>query len=134
VPPRIGFYMESFRGLVRAELSLNKQRSRVMAKRKSRSQAKDPSTPADQSMSTASDAASPSQETAASRESQTGATALDANTEARSTSMGSEPSEEDVRMRAYQRYLDRGGDHGADFDDWVNAERELQRKRERFGN
>jgi hypothetical protein len=38
-----------------------------------------------------------------------------------------EPSEEDIRMRAYQRYLDRGGDHGMDFEDWLQAERELKR-------
>ena len=44
-----------------------------------------------------------------------------------SRSMGSEPSEEDIRMRAYQRYLQRGGDHGMDFEDWLEAERELKR-------
>jgi hypothetical protein len=47
----------------------------------------------------------------------------------RSTSMGSEPSEEDVRMRAYQRYLDRGANHGEDFDDWLKAEEELGLKK-----
>ena len=40
--------------------------------------------------------------------------------------MGSEPSEDDIRARAYQRYLERGGDHGQDFDDWLEAERELK--------
>ena len=44
-----------------------------------------------------------------------------------STSMGSEPSEQDIRMRAYQRYLDRGGSHGTDFEDWLQAERELKK-------
>jgi hypothetical protein len=43
-----------------------------------------------------------------------------------STSMGSEPSAEDIRMRAYQRYLERGGGHGMDFEDWLEAERELK--------
>jgi hypothetical protein len=43
-----------------------------------------------------------------------------------STSMGSEPSEEDIRMRAYHRYLERGGGHGMDFEDWLEAERELK--------
>jgi hypothetical protein len=43
-----------------------------------------------------------------------------------SRSMGSEPSEQDIRMRAYQRYLERGGDHGQDFEDWLAAERELK--------
>jgi hypothetical protein len=43
-----------------------------------------------------------------------------------STSMGSEPSEEDIRLRAYHRYLERGGGHGMDFEDWLEAERELK--------
>src|SRR5262245_25466045 len=42
-----------------------------------------------------------------------------------SISMGSEPSEEDIRMRAYHRYLERGAGHGLDFEDWLEAEREL---------
>jgi hypothetical protein len=46
-----------------------------------------------------------------------------------SRSMSSEPSEEDIRMRAYQRYLQRGGNHGMDFEDWLEAERELKRSR-----
>ena len=51
--------------------------------------------------------------------------ALDALT-SESTSMGSEPSEHDIRLRAYQRYLERGGGNGMEFDDWVEAERELK--------
>jgi hypothetical protein len=43
-----------------------------------------------------------------------------------SMSMGSEPSEEDIRMRAYHRYLERGGGHGMDFEDWLEAEREVK--------
>jgi Protein of unknown function (DUF2934) len=46
-----------------------------------------------------------------------------------SMSMGSEPSEEDIRMRAYHRYLERGGGHGTDFEDWLEAERELKGQR-----
>lgn len=38
------------------------------------------------------------------------------------------PSDDDIRERAYQRYLERGGGHGMDFDDWVEAERELRTK------
>ena len=45
-----------------------------------------------------------------------------------STSMGSEPNEEDVRLRAYHRYLERGGQHGRDCDDWLEAERELKKR------
>jgi hypothetical protein len=46
-----------------------------------------------------------------------------------SMSMSSEPSEDDIRMRAYQRYLERGGGHGLEFDDWLEAERELKPRR-----
>ena len=42
--------------------------------------------------------------------------------------MASEPSEEDIRMRAYHRYLERGGGHGMDFEDWLEAEREVKLK------
>jgi hypothetical protein len=47
----------------------------------------------------------------------------------RSESMASSPSEEDIRLRAYQRYLERGGGHGMDFEDWLEAERELKRRK-----
>ena len=36
------------------------------------------------------------------------------------------PTDEDIRMRAYHRYLERGGGHGMDFEDWLEAERELR--------
>jgi hypothetical protein len=36
------------------------------------------------------------------------------------------PNEDDIRRRAYQRYLERGGAPGSDFDDWLEAERELK--------
>jgi hypothetical protein len=42
--------------------------------------------------------------------------------------MASEPSEADIRLRAYHRYLERGGGHGLEFDDWVAAEQELKAK------
>src|SRR5262245_5668444 len=45
-----------------------------------------------------------------------------------SVSMASEPSDEDIRMRAYQRFLARGASHGADFDDWLIAEKELRKR------
>jgi hypothetical protein len=40
--------------------------------------------------------------------------------------MGSEPTEDDIRRRAYERYLERGGEHGMDFEDWLAAERDLR--------
>jgi len=46
--------------------------------------------------------------------------------ETTSLSMASEPSEEDIRLRAYHRYLERGGGHGMDFEDWLEAKRELR--------
>lgn len=46
----------------------------------------------------------------------------------RSTSMGSEPSEEDIRMRAYHLYLERGAEAGQHEDDWLRAERELKKR------
>jgi len=36
------------------------------------------------------------------------------------------PSHEDIATRAYERFLQRGGQHGQDFEDWLTAERELQ--------
>jgi DUF2934 family protein len=45
-----------------------------------------------------------------------------------SMSMSSEPNAEDIRNRAYQRFLERGGGHGLDFEDWLEAERELRRQ------
>jgi hypothetical protein len=39
------------------------------------------------------------------------------------------PSEEDIRVRAYHRYLERGGSNGMDFEDWLEAERELRSQR-----
>jgi hypothetical protein len=46
-----------------------------------------------------------------------------------SNSISSDPSEEDIRLRAYRRYVERGGEHGRDFDEWLIAEQELKRKR-----
>ena len=46
-----------------------------------------------------------------------------------SAPMDVEPTEDDIRLRAYQRYLERGGEHGTDFDDWVEAERDLRSPR-----
>ncbi|HEY7293031.1 MAG TPA: DUF2934 domain-containing protein [Vicinamibacterales bacterium] len=51
---------------------------------------------------------------------------------ARSESMSSEPSQEDIRLRAYHRYLDRGGKDGADFEDWIAAEHELKHRKANF--
>ena len=36
------------------------------------------------------------------------------------------PNEDDIRVRAYHRYLERGAASGGDFDDWLEAERDLK--------
>ena len=38
------------------------------------------------------------------------------------------PSVEQIRQRAYEIYLERGGVHGSDEDDWLEAERVLASK------
>ena len=40
-----------------------------------------------------------------------------------------QPTEDEVRVRAYHRYLERGATHGNDIQDWVEAERELRLER-----
>ena len=38
------------------------------------------------------------------------------------------PSLEDIQQRAYEIHLDRGGPHGHDLDDWLQAEGEQMEK------
>jgi hypothetical protein len=40
-----------------------------------------------------------------------------------------EPSHDEIATRAYYRYLERGGHHGAHLDDWYEAERDLKTSR-----
>jgi hypothetical protein len=35
------------------------------------------------------------------------------------------PPESDIAKRAYQMFIERGGEHGRDMDDWLSAQREL---------
>jgi hypothetical protein len=35
-------------------------------------------------------------------------------------------TDEEVARRAYEIYQNRGGEHGADLDDWLEAERQLR--------
>jgi len=39
------------------------------------------------------------------------------------------PTEDEIRYRAYLLYVERGGGHGMDFEDWLQAERELKNRR-----
>lgn len=40
-----------------------------------------------------------------------------------------DPTYDEIAEAAYRRYLSRGGGHGHDFDDWLEAERELRSRR-----
>jgi hypothetical protein len=35
------------------------------------------------------------------------------------------PTYDDVAKRAYELFIERGGAHGQDWDDWLSAERQL---------
>jgi hypothetical protein len=38
------------------------------------------------------------------------------------------PTPEEIRKRAFEIHMERGGIHGCDLDDWLQAERELLEK------
>jgi hypothetical protein len=38
------------------------------------------------------------------------------------------PTREEIELRAYLIYIERGGAHGRDVEDWLQAERELLEK------
>jgi hypothetical protein len=42
---------------------------------------------------------------------------------------GRQPSHDEIAQAAYFRHLNRGGSGGDEFDDWVEAERELRERR-----
>jgi hypothetical protein len=44
------------------------------------------------------------------------------------------PTAEEIRQRAFEIHIERGGIHGCDLDDWLQAERELQKKYKNSGN
>jgi hypothetical protein len=48
--------------------------------------------------------------------------------EAVSASVADSPRLEEIRIRAYEIYMERGGQPGHDLDDWLQAERELEPK------
>src|SRR5207302_9953819 len=87
---------------------------------------KETSTPANESPAgpaTADDRSSATMETDTRNQS------MSSDAKTRNESMASEPSEEEIRIRAYRRDLERGGSHGQDFEDWLEAERELKSSR-----
>jgi Protein of unknown function (DUF2934) len=42
---------------------------------------------------------------------------------------GQFPTHDEIQKRAYELYLRRGGEHGQDFEDWLNATGELRKER-----
>ena len=48
--------------------------------------------------------------------------------EAVTTSTGDCPVLDEIRIRAYEIYMERGGQPGHDLNDWIQAERELGSK------
>jgi hypothetical protein len=49
-----------------------------------------------------------------------------AGTEKRVATENALPNTQQIAQRAYELYLARGGEHGRDADDWLQAERELR--------
>lgn len=41
-----------------------------------------------------------------------------------------EPTDDEIRLRAYHRYLERGGEPGDEVDDWVEARKDLLTRRQ----
>ena len=42
--------------------------------------------------------------------------------------LSAQPTYDEIANAAYQRYLSRGGSDGRDFEDWIEAERELRER------
>ena len=40
-----------------------------------------------------------------------------------------EPTQDEIQLRAHEIHMQRGGEHGNDFDDWLQAELELKAER-----
>lgn len=41
------------------------------------------------------------------------------------------PTLAEIRQRAFEIYVERGGIHGSDLDDWLHAERDLKEKHDK---
>ena len=50
------------------------------------------------------------------------------HTENKASNLEAHPTGEEIELRAYQIYVERGGADGHDVDDWLQAERELSAK------
>jgi hypothetical protein len=47
--------------------------------------------------------------------------------------VGDNPTYEEIGLRAHQIYIERGGAHGQDTEDWLEAERQLLDERVKAG-
>ena len=54
---------------------------------------------------------------------------MSSSTKSADVASADSPSYNEIAEAAYQRYLQRGGTDGQDFDDWLEAERELKSRR-----
>ena len=61
--------------------------------------------------------------------SQTGAVDAAAEMSISNANSSADPTYHEIAEVAYHRYLQRGGADGRDFDDWLEAERELKARR-----
>jgi Protein of unknown function (DUF2934) len=53
---------------------------------------------------------------------------VESQTEEHLVSPVQHPSHEEIRRRAFEIHIERGGIHGCDLDDWMQAEKELTEK------
>jgi len=53
---------------------------------------------------------------------------VDSQAEEQANSPVQHPSQEEIRRRAFEIHIERGGIHGCDLDDWMQAEKELAEK------
>jgi hypothetical protein len=53
------------------------------------------------------------------------ASTSESNSDVQAKQVRRTPTAEDIQLRAYEIYVERGGIHGLDTDDWLQAEREL---------
>src|SRR5262245_53843205 len=100
----------------------------VMAKRTPKPLADDTTTPADQTEQKPVRTRSRRPKAASGRRSVEGAAdtgitiVADDVIDTRDYTPGFGPTKEDIRLRAYHRFLERGALHGLDIDDWLQAE------------
>jgi len=55
----------------------------------------------------------------------------ESQTEEHGVSPVQHPSPEEIRRRAFEIHVERGGIHGCDLDDWLQAKKELTEKLQR---